>query len=126
MGVGGAVGGGLGGVVEGHPKTSKASCPREKLEAGWFDASEITTPYTPYVAAIEITLDGKPVRARAVYAPSDNVSEGSIVSGFLTRPKEFEWAAAAIAKADAALVDELGKQLAAPASPAPASGGPGA
>jgi hypothetical protein len=118
LGVGGAIGGGLGGAVGGNPKTTHASCPREKMKGGWFDASEITTPYTPYIVEITVRIDGSRVSARSVFSPSSNVSENSIMTGVLGFA-EAGGGNTAIDKADAALIAEIRKQVPALADASP-------
>ncbi|HWA63874.1 MAG TPA: hypothetical protein VG939_21040 [Caulobacteraceae bacterium] len=119
-GVGGAVGAASGAEVAGSGRAHKSSCPASKMEGGSFDASELTTPFSPYIAEIELDVDGQPVKARAVYSPPRNVSDGSITSGVLLSGDEWNWEQAAVAKADAALVEALGKVLP-PAPPAAAA-----
>jgi hypothetical protein len=108
---GGAIGGAIGGGIGGNPQTHRTACGREAFPAGWFDPSELTTPYTPYVVEIEVALDGRPVTIHSVFSPPQNVSETSIISGRLMRQNEYEWANAAIVKANTALVAAVAAAL---------------
>lgn len=46
-----------------------ADCPRERTTAGWYDASEVTTPHSPFIAEVSVRIDGKDYSARSVYSP---------------------------------------------------------
>ncbi|HEY0414038.1 MAG TPA: hypothetical protein VGD66_12950 [Allosphingosinicella sp.] len=72
---GGAVGEALAGAVA-SGKTHKAKCPPAKMTLGWFDMSEISNTNSPIVVEIVASLDGRPVRGRAVRSPSRELYKG--------------------------------------------------
>jgi hypothetical protein len=103
-----------------NKKTSRPQCDRDKM-AGWFDAHELTTPWSPFIVEIEARLDGQLYKARAVHSPPKNMPAPGIVG-----PNDFQAEEAAIHavvdKANAALIEVLRAQLpAAPAAVAAAS-----
>ncbi len=49
--------------------TLAAKCPRERMSAGWFATSELTSNFSPIVVEIDISLAGHDYQARAVLSP---------------------------------------------------------
>ena len=73
-------------------------CSKEKTTGGWYQASEVTTPFSPFIVELEATMSGKAYRVRIVFSTDKRyVGEGG--------PSEFFFDA--LRKADAALVEQL-------------------
>jgi len=77
MRLAGAAAGVVGGIVvatsaPSNPPTTSAKCDRDKMH-GWFDISELTTPWSPLIAEVEIHVDGHDHVFRSVYSPPRNL-----------------------------------------------------
>lgn len=98
-----------GGQIGGQ--TRRAKCPREKMKAGWFDATEITTPYSPFIVEIAGRLDGRAVESRSVYSPEVEMSEGLLFSRRFQSGAEYRAGQAAMDKANIAFGDQIAPLL---------------
>lgn len=56
------------GVIGGALTAEALKCPKEKVNGGWYDPSEVTSPTPPIVTEITIRIDGKDYAARAVHS----------------------------------------------------------
>lgn len=67
-----AIGAGVGGAIGGAlaPKRLGPKCSRDKMSAGWFDPSEVTTKKPPIIAEVTVQFRGKDYSARAAYTPA--------------------------------------------------------
>jgi len=79
-------------------QTREAKCARDKMTAGWFDGSELSTPFPPFIVEMEVELDGQHHRIRTVISSQKDVAQLDIIQ-------------AAFAQANAALIAELAKDL---------------
>ncbi|WP_153067198.1 hypothetical protein [Steroidobacter cummioxidans] len=52
-----------------------ARCPRDEMKAGWFEPDDVTTPYSPFIVEVTLTVDGKAHSVRSVYSPDKEVSQ---------------------------------------------------
>jgi hypothetical protein len=95
-----------------------AGCAREKMEAGWFEASEVSTANAPLIVEMQIVVDGQALDVRSVYSP-DIAWEPRV-----WRPESRASVNAALAAANAKLAEALRGASAAPANALPSSGGP--
>jgi hypothetical protein len=86
------------GALAPQTQTREAKCSRDKMTAGWFDGSELSTPYPPYIVEMEVELDGQHHRIRTVISSQKDVAQLDIIQ-------------AAFAQANAALIAELAKDL---------------
>jgi hypothetical protein len=59
------------GLIPSLMLSAGAQCPREKMEAGWYAAEEVTTPNSPLIVDVQLELDGQSVAIRSVYSPPD-------------------------------------------------------
>jgi len=59
-----------------------SSCKQEETTGGWYQASEVTTPYSPIVIEISGELDGRKFEVRSVYSP-----EHPIPTKFFDKPE---------------------------------------
>jgi len=80
-------------------------CKREEIQAGWFGPDDVTTPYSPVIVEITMTVDGKRHQIRSVYSPPKEVSFG------LQFPDASAAIFAAIKKATDELIAELANDL---------------
>ncbi|HWA89688.1 MAG TPA: hypothetical protein VG889_06600 [Rhizomicrobium sp.] len=92
------------GIVPGMLAAAGEGCTKEETSGGWFDASEVTTPFPPAIVEIEAALNGKTYSVRSVYS-----SRGKDLDDAGT-PELFN----AMRKANAALVEQLARDLPAP------------
>jgi hypothetical protein len=69
--------GSVGGVMLGGRPAPRAKCAKEKMTAGWFDSSEVTTNKPPLITEAEIEFRGKTYRSRYVYSPEKEFNEVS-------------------------------------------------
>lgn len=72
-----AAAGSVGGVLVGGKPVPHAKCSKEKMTAGWFDSSEVTTSQPPLITEAEIEFRGKTYTARHVYSPEKEFNEVS-------------------------------------------------
>jgi hypothetical protein len=86
------------GALTPQTQTREAKCSRDKMTAGWFAGSELSTPYPPYIVEIEVELDGQHHKVRAVVSTQKDVAQLDIIQ-------------AAFAQANAALIADLAKGL---------------
>ncbi len=86
------------GALSPQTQTREAKCSRDKMTAGWFDGSELSTPYPPYIVEMEVELDGRRHKVRTVVSTHKDVAQLDIIQ-------------AAFAQANAALIAELEKGL---------------
>lgn len=109
-----AVGWGTAGVSRSPDETARSSpCPRDKMKGGWFAGSEISTPFSPIVVEIEVTMDGRTYKGRSVHSP---LRELPLTSNIVHRnafksPEEVEALRIAMTKANADLVNHLSEDL---------------
>lgn len=85
-----------------------ARCPKEKMTAGWYSGSEITSPYPPFITEIEITIDGRARAVRSVYSPPAKVLP---LDSKYVKPRVAEALNAALAKANKAASDAVASEL---------------
>jgi hypothetical protein len=61
------------GVYGSHPfnpsKNIDRDCPREKMEAGWYGADEVSTALPPLIVEIVVKVDEQEYSVRTVYSP---------------------------------------------------------
>lgn len=78
-----------------------AKCSRDKMEAGWFDASEVTTDNSPIIVEMQVVVDGKTLDVRNVYSPTIKWEPR------LWKPESRESVNAALAAGNAKLAEAL-------------------
>lgn len=44
------------------------------MKAGWFEPDDVTTPYSPFIVQITLTIDGQTHSVRGVYSPDRELS----------------------------------------------------
>ncbi len=86
------------GALSSQTQTREAKCSRDKMTAGWFDGTELSTPYPPYIVEMEAELNGQHHKVRTVVSTQKDVAQLDIIQ-------------AAFAQANAALIAELAKDL---------------
>ena len=96
-------------------KTTHPACSHDKMPEGWFDPSELTTPWSPFVVEMELHIDGQDYLVHSVYSPPKNMPAPGILSDFDVKA-EGEAVHAAVDKANAAAVAQVGKQFGPPAA----------
>jgi hypothetical protein len=89
------------GVVAGVMEKQGSNCPREKAGGGWFDAAELTGPFSPLVVDVKATLEGVPYNTRVVFTPAREVP------GDFRTPEDVAILAAAMHKAAEAIAGQL-------------------
>jgi len=69
---------GIGGytIPTGKKKERKAGsrCTQRDSAGGWYEGSELHSPYYPLVSELTGTYGGKPIKARVVYSPSTKLT----------------------------------------------------
>lgn len=69
---------GIGGytIPTGNKKERKAGskCTRRDSAGGWYEGSEIHSPYFPIVSELTGTYGGRPIKVRVVYSPSTKLT----------------------------------------------------
>lgn len=68
----GEVGKGYTGLVPDLMTHAGDRCSKEDTGGGWYEASEVTTQFSPFVVQIQATLDGKTYSARTVFSTRDS------------------------------------------------------
>ncbi len=91
-------------------KTTHPACTKDKMSEGWFDPSELTTPWSPFIVEMEVHLDGQGHLVHSVYSPPKNMPAPGVLTDYDVKA-EAEAVHAAVDKANAAMVAELGGQL---------------
>jgi hypothetical protein len=54
-------------------KPMGARCKREEMEAGWYEPNDVTTPYSPFIVELTVSVDGKTHEVRVVHSPETEV-----------------------------------------------------
>jgi len=101
-------------------KTREPACSRANMPEGWFDPAELTTPWSPFIAEMDIRIDGEEYSVHSVYSPPKNMPAPGILSDFDVAA-EHAAVHAAVDKANAAMV---GKRLGPPTGDQPSSVSP--
>jgi hypothetical protein len=73
---GGMVGGLLGGLMFKKDEVG-SRCKRAEMKGGWFEASDVTTPYPPFIIEISCELDGQTHTVRSVYSTDKELTAAS-------------------------------------------------
>jgi hypothetical protein len=110
----------FGGLIPDLMSTMGSKCSREDTKAGWYQGSEVTNISSPIVVELNASVDGKSYETRSVYSPETELNP------FFSKDKNAPAAlAAALKKANAALIAQISADLAPPvASVAPAPEAP--
>jgi hypothetical protein len=101
--------------VGGGAKTTAPACSQDKMPEGWFDPAELTTPWSPFIAEMDVRIDGQAHHVHSVYSPPKNMPAPGVLTDFDVKA-EAAAVHAAVDKANAALVAEVAGQLGPPAS----------
>jgi hypothetical protein len=64
----------FGGVVAPIMAGMGSNCLKEETTDGWYAASELTHPTSPFIIEIEAKLDGHSYSVRAVYSPEVQIN----------------------------------------------------
>lgn len=64
------------GLIVDALKNVGSRCKREEMEAGWYEPDDVTTPYSPFIVEVTLTVDGKTYEVRSVYSPDKEVIPG--------------------------------------------------
>jgi hypothetical protein len=94
----------------------RPSCERARMTHGWFDPSEVTTPYSPLIVEIAANANGRSYTVRSVYSPSLELSsQCNLCFGrpLLHEPEQLAAFRAAMTKAHEALAAEINGDTAA-------------
>ena len=89
------------GLVAEFMKGFGSQCAREKMEAGWFEPNDVTTPYSPFIVEISLSVDGRAHQIRSVYSPDQELAPA------FGKPETATAMFAAIRKATDALIVSL-------------------
>lgn len=65
------------GLIPAAMESMGSKCSKEETTAGWFAASEVTNPYSPFVVDIEVSIDGESYASHFVYSPPQEISSGT-------------------------------------------------
>ena len=86
------------GVVPSLLTSAGGDCPKEHTSGGWYAASEVTTPYSPFVVEVEATMEDKVYSVRTVFPThASYIGEGGPSNYFFD----------VIHQANAALIEKL-------------------
>ena len=61
------------GLITSALKGVGSRCKREEMTAGWYEPDDVTTPYSPFIVEVTLTVDGKAHSVRSVYSPDKEV-----------------------------------------------------
>jgi hypothetical protein len=89
------------GLIADVMKGFGSQCARDKMDAGWFEPNDVTTPYSPFIVELSVSVDGRAHEIRSVYSPDREVSNA------FGKPETATALFAAIKKATDALVASL-------------------
>lgn len=95
--------GAFGGLIPGKKASISAKCPKEKMSAGWFDASEVQNNNPPLVVELHAKYNNKNYEIRVVYSPTINL----MFRYRSSKPKYSEEYVRALRMANKALVDRI-------------------
>jgi len=103
-----AVGGVLAIGIGAQAETDAPACDPDKMPAGWFDPSELTTPWSPFIAEIELHIDGQDILVHSVYSPPKNMPAPGVLTDFDIK-SEADAVGAAVDKANLAVIAEMAR-----------------
>jgi hypothetical protein len=78
-----------------------SSCPREKMDGGWFGGTEVSTLHSPLIVEMRVLIDGQAHDVRVVHSPT------TALGGALRKPAELQELDAALRKTVQALATQL-------------------
>lgn len=79
----------------------RLACKKEDTAAGWFDADEVSTPFSPIIVEISATMGDRAFVVRSVYSPSEELN------GAFGEPNEASALFAAMRQATAELAHQI-------------------
>ena len=61
---------GTGGLIPSLMEKMGSSCKESETSEGWYDKTEITTPYSPVIVQLNVSFNGREIKLRNVYSPT--------------------------------------------------------
>ncbi len=90
-----------GGLIGQGEIAHRQACKKEDTTAGWFDPSEVSTPFSPIIVEISATMGDRPLVVRSVYSPNGELN------GAFGEPEEASALFAAMRQASAELAHQI-------------------